>query len=279
MNKYFFIFYIFLWQTTCFAQNPSIYLSGKIFYTTQSEFRIGSSRQFIPSKEINSIDVLRLKKRLTNIYSSNFGYDITSRVKFRMGKRFRFSAGIGLNYLNFKVKTTNDISINSYLTPSSNNFVPNLFFNTICEGLFHFNSSRLNEIRIDGRFSILSAKSPVQLSYAFLNEKMELGIGLFLQVPIYSRSVNQFSSLNYREIDGELICDSNNYEVENTISGLNRTPIGYTFNISYKLFDRVFVDFGWLNYDVGVFEGAEAFRNSQDRYAPTSLYFGLEFKL
>lgn len=279
MIKYIFIFFILLLQITCFAQKPSIYLSGKLFYTSQSNFSFGSSSQFIPSKEINSVDVFSLEKKLTNTYNSNFGYEITSRAKFRMGKRFKFSVGIGLNYLNFKVNTTNVIRIAAYSSSSSNNSDPNLFFNTLCEGYSHFNSSRQNETRLDGDFSILSAKSPVQLRYTFLDEKLELGLGLFLQVPIYSRSINQFSIFDYKEIDGDLTCESSNHEVVDDFSGLNRTQVGSMFNISYKLYDRVFVEFGLLDYVLGVFEDSEAFRNSKDRYTPTSIYFGLSYKL
>jgi len=280
--KYLFInvLFIFLCQTICLSQKASFSVSGNVYYTSELSNRFNHSRQFGPNKEINSIKVLRLERRLTNAYNSNVGYELLPRVKFRMGKRFRFSSGIGLNYLNFKVNSSNEIMITAYGTSSASSSNSNLNFSTPCEGFYHFTSSRQNETRLDGGFRILNGKVPVELSYALFDEKLELGIGLFLQVPIYSRSINQIADLNYREVDGDMLCESEIHEeIELNNNGINRNQIGSIFNISYKLHKNILVNFGLVDYIFGVFEKSESYQNSQDRYSPTSLFFGLECKL
>jgi len=283
MMKYIYInlLFIFLCHTSCFAQKALIFVSGNILYTSESSIRFSNSIRFMTPVIINdTVAVFQISKRLTNIYTPNIGYEVVSRVKFRMGKRFKFSTGIGLHYLNFKVKTINEITVGSHTNPDGLNYATMKPFNTICDRFDLFPSSKPNEIRLDGNFNILSAKSPFELSYSFLDEKLELGIGLFLQVPIYSRSKSNHANHTNREVDGILVCESEFHEeVENDISGLSETQIGSIFNLSYKLTDKFFVDFGLVDYVVGVFKGSAAFENSQDRYTPTSVYLGIKFKL
>ena len=241
-------------QTVNFSLDGSgQYIQPENYESEEREITARSTRFLVDSLWENTT----YKRKYTTIqeYNPKVGINVTGNIHIKITDKLNFKSGLGLNYLlfdsyptaSFDIENQEIISIDTVIvseSPGSPGSSGPLGVNP-CDTFIDFQIIDFSSIKNGKTNQLLSLRIPLEVEYVFLNEKFFIGVGGYLQTPLYSSVSREYVTTKMEEINGETVCHNEKVvEKDKTGSAFSDLQMGIGGNFTYMFSKQLGVRFG-----------------------------------
>ena len=273
------------YYTLVFGQE--YYISSGVNYTPNSESRSSTETELHQYTILNDSMNIRTKNlyQSTSTYqfSANLGYYLNAHVVFSLNDRFKIETGVGLHLNSFHQDF--DFTLGTHLKELGRDTVNRNIFNPgsgsdLCD---KFTNSSFDVIPKEGKeYFILTLNLPLQLSYDILQGRWQIGLGGFLNTPIYSSERYEQRAIKSNEEAGKTCCTFVVEKIKDERgTDMRNLQFGYMAHTSYRIGSRVSIEMRFLQNLQNIFTQADNYFHDSHlrKYKPINLQLGICYLL
>lgn len=272
------------------SQKNTFSISGRTQYIPELNNFNNRTYQSYSIKELNDSLLIKTYYKGSSIYeyiySAKLGYELIGNIKFNITDRLILKTGLGLNFISFNTNSevyrfeSEQLSIDTIPKTTSTPVTPS---SSTCDN--YINSFfDLREIQKGIDYEIISLKVPLEINHLFLSNKLNLGLGVFIQTPLYSTKTEEYITTEREESNGITSCK---YVIitrkDKSGNSLNNLQMGLSGNVSYKILKNIAFEIGITKEFRNVFyqdennQSGYFLSSSNFEYNPYKLHLGLEY--
>ena len=281
---------IFLMNTLFLYAQQNIFVDIEASVLAMQESTYDQIREFTSFREeaINENTIVRntflTESRSRKIYNPELGFELASNVNFILSENLSIRAGMAVNLMQFNVTNefvgSNSILISADTTVSAVPFSP--LSGITCTSFLNMISD-FEEVDDTDFYDIVSLRIPFNIYYKLFNSKATIGVGGYLQTPIFNRYSREFLTLNF-DIDPfdetSAECSYSLIEEENNFGeGIQSLSFGFNVSLAYQIANNLDVQFSILKDVTNTFhDDSNAFSTTpSNELFPTRVAVGLRY--
>jgi len=273
---------LLLWTSLLAAQNTKFSISGKLNYSsdkTNTYTEQSTSFWVTPIDEGSSLKTFfATESNLTEVYKIKLGYELIGDFRINLRPRLNLKIGLGLNYTSFNVaRISNQLS---YTETSTEVIKAPPVFQSSCDVYTNSVNDVMN-VRKGTFFHILSLKVPLEIEYEVIPSKLNVGLGLFAQTPLFSTVSYDYRDIHFEENEnGENVCEFLKGTIRDKSGrSLNKLQLGLLWNMTYKLTDNIAAQLGMTREFNNVFVDHPPNQHRAMPYElnPLKIHIGIEY--
>ena len=176
-------------------------------------------------------------------YTTKAGINVTGNIHIAITEKLNLKSGLGLSYLLFDSRPSvswdpgNDEIINIDTISNAEQSIGGVL--SQCD-IFINNTGSSGPVKQEITHQLISLKIPIELEYTLLKDKFFVGVGGYLQTPLFTSVVSENHTIKMEEINGQTVCEPEKVVNKNTTgSSFSDLQIGIGGNFTYMFSKKI----------------------------------------